>query len=80
VLSLEDWKQLFELSDRYGFVIASDECYSEIYFDEAKPPLGALEAAPAGRGLERLVMFSSLSSARTCRACARASSPATPRS
>ncbi|ABF08307.1 Probable succinyldiaminopimelate aminotransferase protein [Cupriavidus metallidurans CH34] len=62
VLSLEDWKQLFELSDRYGFVIASDECYSEIYFDEAKPPLGALEAAhKLGRGLERLVMFSSLS-------------------
>ncbi len=37
VLSLEDWKQLFALSDRYGFVIASDECYSEIYFDEAAP-------------------------------------------
>jgi len=62
VLSLADWKQLFELSDRYGFVIASDECYSEIYFDEASPPLGALEAAhKLGRGLERLVMFSSLS-------------------
>jgi len=62
VLSLEDWKQLFDLSDRYGFVIASDECYSEIYFDEASPPLGALEAAhKLGRGLERLVMFSSLS-------------------
>lgn len=62
VLSLDDWKQLFELSDRYGFVIASDECYSEIYFDEATPPLGALEAAhKLGRGFERLVMFSSLS-------------------
>ena len=36
---------LFALSDRYGFVIASDECYSEIYFDEAQPPLGALQAA-----------------------------------
>lgn len=45
VLTLEDWKQLFALSDRYGFVIASDECYSEIYFDEANPPLGALQAA-----------------------------------
>ena len=43
VIGLEDWKRLFELSDRHGFVIASDECYSEIYFDE--PPLGALEAA-----------------------------------
>ncbi|MGO4302377.1 succinyldiaminopimelate transaminase [Cupriavidus sp. RAF12] len=62
VLSLEDWRQLFALSDRYGFVIASDECYSEIYFDEAQPPLGALEAAhKLGRGFERLVMFSSLS-------------------
>ncbi|MGX6568257.1 succinyldiaminopimelate transaminase [Cupriavidus necator] len=62
VLSLEDWKQLFALSDRYGFVIASDECYSEIYFDEGRAPLGALEAAhKLGRGLDRLVMFSSLS-------------------
>lgn len=62
VLSLDDWKQLFALSDRHGFVIASDECYSEIYFDEGRPPLGALEAAhKLGRGFERLVMFSSLS-------------------
>lgn len=62
VLSLEDWKQLFALSDRYDFVIASDECYSEIYFDEGGAPLGALEAAHRlGRGFERLVMFSSLS-------------------
>lgn len=62
VLSLDDWKQLFALSDRYGFVIASDECYSEIYFDEGREPLGALEAAhKLGRGFERLVMFSSLS-------------------
>jgi N-succinyldiaminopimelate aminotransferase len=43
-------------------VIASDECYSEIYFDEANPPLGALEAAhKLGRGFERIVMLSSLS-------------------
>ena len=42
---MDAWQQLFELSDRYGFVIASDECYAEIYFDEAIPPLGALEAA-----------------------------------
>jgi N-succinyldiaminopimelate aminotransferase len=62
VLTLEDWRELFALSDRYGFVIASDECYSEIYFDEAKPPLGALEAAHRlGRNFERLVMLSSLS-------------------
>jgi N-succinyldiaminopimelate aminotransferase len=63
VMPLADWKRLFELSDRYGIVIASDECYSEIYFDEGKPPLGALEAArQLGRkGNQRLVMFSSLS-------------------
>ncbi len=63
VMSLAEWKALFELSDQYGFVIASDECYSEIYFEEGKPPLGALDAArQLGRdGCERLVVFSSLS-------------------
>ncbi|MBL8425573.1 MAG: succinyldiaminopimelate transaminase [Candidatus Accumulibacter phosphatis] len=62
VLSLDDWQQLFALADRYGFVIASDECYSEIFFAEDRPPLGALQAARLlGRGHERLVMFSSLS-------------------
>src|SRR5258708_15046878 len=61
-MRVEEWGELFALSDRYGFVIASDECYSEIYFDEAKPPLGGLEAAHRlGRGFERLVMLSSLS-------------------
>ncbi|AXE35067.1 succinyldiaminopimelate transaminase [Chromobacterium phragmitis] len=60
VMGLADWERLFALSDRYGFVIASDECYSEIYFDEA--PLGGLSAARLlGRGLERLVMLTSLS-------------------
>jgi N-succinyldiaminopimelate aminotransferase len=39
------WQKLFELSDRYGFAIIADECYSEIYFDEAKPPHGALQVA-----------------------------------
>ena len=63
VMNLEEWRLLFELSDRYGFVIASDECYSEVYFEEGKAPLGALEAAAAlGRDrFERLVIFSSLS-------------------
>jgi N-succinyldiaminopimelate aminotransferase len=62
VLTLEDWKELFALSDRYGFVIAADECYSEIYF-KAEPPLGGLEAAhKLGRnGYPRLIGFSSLS-------------------
>jgi N-succinyldiaminopimelate aminotransferase len=63
VMSLGEWGRLFALSDRYGFTIASDECYSEIHFDEAQPPLGALRAAQhLGRqGYPRLVMFSSLS-------------------
>jgi len=62
IMSLAQWQQVFELSDRYGFVIAADECYSEIYFDEAHPPLGALQAAQKlGRDYSRLVIFSSLS-------------------
>ena len=61
VMPLQEWQTLFEMSDRYGFVIASDECYSEIYFDT--PPLGALQAAQQlGRGdYKNLVVFSSLS-------------------
>jgi len=62
VLTLDDWRSLFALADRYGFVVASDECYSEIFPDEQAPPLGCLQAARLlGRGCERLVMFSSLS-------------------
>ena len=63
VLGLAEWKRLFALSDEHGFVIASDECYSEIFFDEAAPPLGVLAAARAlGRDDYRnIVMFSSLS-------------------
>ena len=62
VMPLENWKTLFELSDRYGFVIASDECYSEIYFRE-EPPLGGLEASyKLGRtDYKNLVAFTSLS-------------------
>ena len=63
VMSLADWKLLFELSDRYNFVIAADECYSEIYFDENHPPLGGLQAAhQLGRDdYKNLIIFSSLS-------------------
>lgn len=62
VLGIDEWQEIFALSDRHGFIVASDECYSEIYFDEDRPPLGALQAAVRlGRGFERLVMFSSLS-------------------
>jgi N-succinyldiaminopimelate aminotransferase len=61
VMGLNEWRALFELSERHGFVIASDECYSEIYFRD-EPPLGALQAARAlGRGFERLVVLTSLS-------------------
>jgi len=62
VMPLAEWKTLFEMSGRYGFVIASDECYSEIYFGDDKP-LGALQAAQQlGRGdYKNLVVFSSLS-------------------
>jgi len=62
VMPLDEWRKLFELSDRYGFVIASDECYSEIYFRD-EPPLGGLEAAARlGRGdFRRLIALTSLS-------------------
>ena len=62
VMPLDEWKKIFELSDRYGFVIASDECYSEIYFRD-EPPLGGLEAAvKLGRtDFKRLISFTSLS-------------------
>jgi N-succinyldiaminopimelate aminotransferase len=66
VLSLTDWEHLFALSERYNFVIAADECYSEIYHGD-QPPLGAMEAAhqlglaTIERPYARLVVFSSLS-------------------
>jgi len=62
VMPLAEWRSLFELSDRHGFVIASDECYSEIYFRD-EPPLGSLQAATAlGRkDFRNLVAFTSLS-------------------
>ena len=63
VMTLAEWQTLFDLSDRYGFVIASDECYSEIYLDEANPPMGGMQAAvQLGRtDFRNLVSFSSLS-------------------
>ena len=62
VMNLDEWKKLFALQDKYGFVIASDECYSEIYFDDNNKPLGALQAATQlGRTFDRLIMFTSLS-------------------
>ena len=66
VMGLDEWKKLFDLSDRHGFVIASDECYSEIYFrddDKGGPPLGGLEAAAKlGRAdFKNLIALTSLS-------------------
>ncbi|HVF63809.1 MAG TPA: succinyldiaminopimelate transaminase [Casimicrobiaceae bacterium] len=63
VATLAEWETLFALSDRHGFAIAADECYSEVYFDESRPALGALAAARVcGRaGYPRLVTFGSLS-------------------
>ncbi len=62
VMPLPEWEKLFALSERFGFVIASDECYSEIYF-RAEPPLGGLEAAARlGRAdFRNLIAFTSLS-------------------
>ncbi|MDP9901832.1 succinyldiaminopimelate transaminase [Variovorax ginsengisoli] len=62
VMPLDEWQKLFDLSDRHGFVIASDECYSEIYFRD-EPPLGGLEAAARlGRhDFKNLISLTSLS-------------------
>ena len=62
VMPLAEWRHLFELSDQYGFVIASDECYSEIYFRD-EPPLGSLEAATrlGRKDFRNLIAFTSLS-------------------
>jgi len=62
VMALDEWKMLFDLSDRYGFVIASDECYSEIYFRD-EPPLGGLQAAAmlGRKDFKNLIALTSLS-------------------
>ena len=61
VMPLSEWEKLFALSDKHGFVIASDECYSELYFDSA--PIGLLQACAAlGRhDFKNCVVFHSLS-------------------
>lgn len=63
VISREILQQLIERADRFDFIIASDECYSELYADEDNPPAGLLGAAQAmGRtGYERCIAFHSLS-------------------
>jgi N-succinyldiaminopimelate aminotransferase len=66
VMDLDEWWDLFQLADKFGLVIAADECYSEIYFDE--PPLGALQAALELKrpDFRNLVVFSSLSKRSNC--------------
>lgn len=62
VVTLDEWGYLFELSDKYDFVIAADECYSELYPPDSPAPIGALQAsALLGRSKERLIVFGSLS-------------------
>ena len=63
VLHLSDWQAIFDRADEHGFVVASDECYCDIYDDEARPPIGALEAAYRLNRQEfrNLIVFVSLS-------------------
>lgn len=62
-LKLEDFKKLIDLADQYDFVLASDECYSEIYVDGADAPMGLLEACEqlGRKDFKRCVVFHSLS-------------------
>ena len=63
VLDLGDWREIFALADRHDFIVASDECYSELYLDENAAPVGVLQAAVAtGReDFHRCIAFHSLS-------------------
>ncbi len=63
VIPLEQLKSLIEKAEQYDFIIASDECYSEIYFDENNPPPGLLQAAAemGNHDYKRCVVFHSLS-------------------
>lgn len=63
VMNRDDLNQLLDLAEQHDFIIVADECYSEIYFDEAEPPLGLLQVA-AERGIDdyrRCLVFHSLS-------------------
>jgi N-succinyldiaminopimelate aminotransferase len=63
VISKQQLIKLIELSRTYDFIIASDECYSEIYFDENNPPTGLLEAAEecGNKDFTNCIVFHSLS-------------------
>jgi N-succinyldiaminopimelate aminotransferase len=63
VLSLAYLRRALELAERYDFVIAADECYTELFLDESAPPPGLLQAARAAGNdrFRRCVVFHSLS-------------------
>ncbi len=63
VMSQVDYEKLLRLAEKYDFVIASDECYSELYDDESNPPIGLLESAyrMGNTSFKRCVVFHSLS-------------------
>ena len=63
VIDIDTLQWLLDMADRYDFILASDECYSEIYADESAPPPGMLTACEqAGRnGFERCIVLHSLS-------------------
>ena len=68
VMNAADFETVLTLAEKYDFVIASDECYSELYDDEANPPVGLLEVAAkmGNRGFKRCVVFHSLSKRSNC--------------
>lgn len=63
VMSIEQMQQVLALADKYDFIVASDECYSELYFDEDQPPPCLLQAAAhmGNTDYKRCVVFHSLS-------------------
>ncbi|MEK8079758.1 succinyldiaminopimelate transaminase [Pseudomonas sp. XK-1] len=63
LIPLPTLKKLIALADKFDFVIAADECYSELYFDEANPPAGLLTACAEleRHDFKRCVVFHSLS-------------------
>ena len=68
VMGEEEFKTVLELAEEYDFIIASDECYSELYDDESYPPLGLLEVAykKGNTNFKRCVVFHSLSKRSNC--------------
>jgi N-succinyldiaminopimelate aminotransferase len=68
VMSEADFETVLNLAEKYDFVIASDECYSELYDDEANPPAGLLQVAykMGNHDFKRCVVFHSLSKRSNC--------------